>query len=230
MNSSDNSIIPSNIHELGASFVLDSLRLAIHLDVFLLLVFLTIAAVNSPRAFARLRTTSEWGQGLFFRSARLQPRRLGRRPSERSGQSTEISNGDSMRGDKRIYQPAHPIQEKPMPSIPASYPPHAPSCPVLLHRISLALERRIAPGQPLNRVALLWAYVGVLTYASFYKSNPAVDPVRTGFISISQLPFVFALATKNNALGLLLGKGYEKASPAFTFNFFCHSSIKGFPS
>ncbi|KAJ3765256.1 hypothetical protein FB446DRAFT_625068, partial [Lentinula raphanica] len=36
------------------------------------------------------------------------------------------------------------------------------------------------------------------------------DTVRFGWITASQLPFVYAFGTKNNVLGMFLGIGYEK--------------------
>ncbi|KAJ3997205.1 hypothetical protein F5050DRAFT_1459985 [Lentinula boryana] len=47
-------------------------------------------------------------------------------------------------------------------------------------------------------------------YPAFYKTNPFSDPVRYAWIGVSQLPFVFALSSKNNVLGYFLGSGYDK--------------------
>jgi len=49
-----------------------------------------------------------------------------------------------------------------------------------------------------------------MLYAGLYKSSPFSDPVRAGWVSVAQIPFVIALATKNNILGYLLGFTYEK--------------------
>jgi hypothetical protein len=46
--------------------------------------------------------------------------------------------------------------------------------------------------------------------STFYKSNVFTDPVRTGFVAMAQIPFVFAFSMKNNFLGMLVGLGYEK--------------------
>jgi predicted ferric reductase len=47
--------------------------------------------------------------------------------------------------------------------------------------------------------------IGILLY-----SNPVTNAKRAGWIALSQLPVQFALAAKNNLVGLLVGKGYEK--------------------
>ncbi|KAF9266856.1 hypothetical protein L218DRAFT_857455 [Marasmius fiardii PR-910] len=54
------------------------------------------------------------------------------------------------------------------------------------------------------------AYLSALIYPSVYKTNVFTDPVRFGWISVGQLPFLFLFSTKNNLLGLLMGIGYEK--------------------
>jgi len=60
------------------------------------------------------------------------------------------------------------------------------------------------------QVVVVVIYLATLLYPALFQTNPFTDPVRYGWIGVSQLPFVFALASKNNVLGLLLGVGYEK--------------------
>lgn len=91
-----------------------------------------------------------------------------------------------------------------------SFPPHLSAWPVGFRPLASFVRYRIVPGLSMGQILIFVGYFSILAYATFFDSNPFTDATRTGCIAISQLPIVFALATKNNLVGMLLGKGYEK--------------------
>jgi hypothetical protein len=69
----------------------------------------------------------------------------------------------------------------------------------------------VLPGFSLGQVIILLGYFGILLATTVWdNSSPFVDVVRPGWIAVAQMPIIFALATKNNIIGMLLGTGYEK--------------------
>ena len=68
------------------------------------------------------------------------------------------------------------------------------------------------PGYNLGKGLLLLFYSCVLLFAALYRDSVFKNPTREGAIVASQLPWLYILATKNNALGTLVGKGYDKVS------------------
>ncbi|KAI0055985.1 hypothetical protein BV25DRAFT_1865522 [Artomyces pyxidatus] len=107
-----------------------------------------------------------------------------------------------------LISPARPSQSRP-----ANYsvPTRVPRWTTLTHpRIVYAFNYRIASGLSIGRLAVLTVYFGVILYAGLYRSNPFTDPIRAGYVAMSQIPLVVALALKNNWLSWLTGVGYEK--------------------
>ena len=93
-----------------------------------------------------------------------------------------------------------------------TYPPHLPAIPRFLLPVAALFRKRVAPGRSMAQVSVLIIYFSVLLYGGVYKSSPFTDPVRTGWVAVSQVPFVIAFASKNNVLGMLLGFTYEKVN------------------
>ena len=91
----------------------------------------------------------------------------------------------------------------------SAIPHHIPSFSSVTHPLSSPFVHRIAPRFSSGQALVLGIYSTVLGYVSL-KSNLFTDPVRNGFVAMSQIPFVFAFATKNNPFGFLIGLGYEK--------------------
>ncbi|EGO19873.1 hypothetical protein SERLADRAFT_401128 [Serpula lacrymans var. lacrymans S7.9] len=91
----------------------------------------------------------------------------------------------------------------------APAPRHVPMLSSFIHPISSALCHRMN-GYSVGQILLMAGYLGILFYGSFYESNPFTDPERAGYVITSQIPFIYAFATKNNVLGFLVGVGYEK--------------------
>jgi hypothetical protein len=74
------------------------------------------------------------------------------------------------------------------------------------------LRRPVLPGYSAIQFGILMNYTYILLYGLFRESNPFTDGTRSAWISVCQLPLVFALAQKSNFLGTLLGYGYESVS------------------
>jgi ferric-chelate reductase len=184
----------------------NNLRLVFNGDIFLLALFACILVLSVPRAFARL--TSGWRQGHILRSVSTGNKRSRKAPS-----STDAypGKGMDMKSDvsHTYYSHTNLVQhEKGRAS--SAFPHHVPTISSIFHPIAFLLRRRIVPGFSIGQASILALYSGILHYLSLYKSNVFTDPERTGFVAMSQIPVVFAFATKNNLLGTLIGLGYEK--------------------
>ena len=92
-------------------------------------------------------------------------------------------------------------------------PVHMPGWSSMLPRIAALLRYPIQPEMTVCKALVLIGYTVVVLYAGLYKSNPFTQPIRAGFVAISQVPVVIILGTKNNVLGMMLGIGYERVSP-----------------
>jgi len=66
------------------------------------------------------------------------------------------------------------------------------------------------PGYTIGRFLIVFGYCLIILVVSLYRCNPFLDYLRTGYVALGQIPIVFALATKNNILGMMLALGYEK--------------------
>ena len=76
--------------------------------------------------------------------------------------------------------------------------------------IVYAFNYRIAPGFSFGKLLVLLAYATVMSYASLLRSNPFTDPVRTGYVAMSQIPIAVALGGKINLLSWASGVSYQK--------------------
>ena len=182
----------------------------VYLASLLVLALITaLFIVRIPRIFARLSRWSEWSQGHFLRNVSFNgsPRIVhDRRPS--GGSPGDDSSDES----HTYFQDGTHIQRLDEKGGPAAmeYPTHTPSCPAFLRGFSSKLSTRLFPGYSLAQVICALVYLACWIYPTLYKSNPFSDPERTGWVGIAQVPFIFAFAGKNNALGPFLGMGYEK--------------------
>ena len=68
----------------------------------------------------------------------------------------------------------------------------------------------VIPNVTYGRASLLIFYFAVLLFAALYRDSIFKNPERAGAVAASQIPWVYILATKNNAIGILLGYGYER--------------------
>lgn len=211
MNLSSLEDVALNMNVLGDRLSGNTRRLAFHIDIFLMAIGFCFVVLSLPRVLARFSQGAEWTQGYFLRSVRVKFTKR-RRPSTRSngksdlrGKQPETSTPDAQPYHvRRPSKKAHPKRDL------TSYPPHIPEWPATARPLGQFLRFRVAPSYSLGQFLLVLGYSAVMIYGWFYDSNPFADPNRTGFVAVSQLPIVFALATKNNLVGLFLGAGYEK--------------------
>lgn len=210
------------------SAVVDPASLVYHIDILLLIIILVFALFNAPRAIARFARRSEWLQGHFLHSATLtrKPRinlntnsiYLHSDPQKTvldlDGGSTEALHSQgipyfssrSTRDEKAL--PPRPLTIVMPASTQQTW--HMPMLSSLIHPIASLLHSRVHENYSLGQVLLMAGYSVVILYAGLYKSSPFVDFVRSGWVSTSQLPFIYILTTKNNVIGMLVGVGYEK--------------------
>jgi hypothetical protein len=178
-----------------SSSTVNDLRLVFNGDILLLALFSCLVLLGLRRAFARFSCTHECIQGhiLWSTSADKWRNRL---------PSADIASQKGV----HIQHPHTYLEDR----LSAAAPPHAPVISSIIHPIASPFAHRITPGFSLGQVVILGVYGAILQYESFYKSNLFTDPIRTGFVGTAQIPFLFALATKNNILASLVGLSYEK--------------------
>ncbi|KAF9055495.1 hypothetical protein BDZ89DRAFT_1125231 [Hymenopellis radicata] len=192
----------------GAPPGVDEETLIYHICILVLGLIALLFLLRIPRIVARLARREAWSQGHFLRNVAFHgsPRivHLTHDKVPSSGMSSDESH--------TYYQHATHIQrlDEKGGQMVLNYPPHVSTCPSFLRGLSSELSTRILPGYSLSQVICGLVYLGCWIYPTLYKSNPFSDPERTGWVAIGQLPFVFAFASKNNALGPFLGLGYEK--------------------
>jgi ferric-chelate reductase len=96
-------------------------------------------------------------------------------------------------------------------SSPRRAPTRVPRWGTIVHpTIVYVLNFRIAPGFSFGKLLVLLAYAIVMGYATLLHSDPFTDPVRTGYIAMSQIPIAVALAGKTNCLSWASGVCYQK--------------------
>lgn len=81
---------------------------------------------------------------------------------------------------------------------------------ILLPTLAYAFNFRVAPGISFGNLLVVLVYAALMLYACLRSPNPLVNPQRLGYLAISQVPIVVALAGRTNWLGLACGLGYEK--------------------
>lgn len=89
-------------------------------------------------------------------------------------------------------------------------PTHVQALPTRFFSLGCFLRSEIIPDFHVARTLLMLLYFGVLLFAALYKGSIFKSSPRDGVLVASQLPWVYILATKNNAIGTLIGYGYEK--------------------
>ena len=203
----------------------ESSSLVYRIDLFFLVVVFIFATFNAPRAIARLACRSERFRGFILRSTTL-----GRHPRINLNTNSIYLHSDPQKApidlDGETTEHAHlpylssqwTHNEKALPPRPSTAVEsalsqqnwHMPMLSSLVPQLASLLHLPVYEDYSLGQVLLMAAYGIVILYAGFHKSNPFLDFERSGWVSISQLPFVYILATKNNVIGMLVGLGYEK--------------------
>ncbi|KAJ7472300.1 hypothetical protein B0H11DRAFT_1349789 [Mycena galericulata] len=183
-------------------------------SVFLLLALVAlIFLLRIPRVFPRLWRLSEWTRGHFlgyapYTGPSLAPRVIFPAPAFPTfGYTKEM---DFSQDSHTLYDPqaAATVRWRHMLN---SYPRHIPPTPPFLRTMVSLLRSRVAPGFSAAQLMVCAGYLAVLLYPAIYRSTgPFVDIIRYGYLSASQIPFIFALGAKNNLFGIFWGLGYEK--------------------
>ncbi|KIK52631.1 hypothetical protein GYMLUDRAFT_963313 [Collybiopsis luxurians FD-317 M1] len=174
-----------------------------HVNLFLIALFGVVVLFRLPRFTARLWKVSEWTNGHLLHHTNL--RRSATRRVEFNSQAG--SRHRDLATDDSHWSTVQRVSEK---GAAPSFPPHVSSCPRFCRGLFQLLQTRFNPGMSLLQVMVIVIYLSVVIYPSFYKTNPFTDPKRYGWIGVTQFPFVFAFAMKNNVLALFLGTAYEK--------------------
>lgn len=190
-----------------------------HVDIFVLALFALVVFARLPRGIARLWRISEWTNGHFFRYTEdLPPAPSAVILTSRGDYKTpkELASDDShyshMKHARRVNSKGSTVS--------VVYPPHIASCMPFLRPVMKPLRSRISPGFSVTQTIALIIYLAILVYMTLYKSSgPFTDPDRAGWVAISQIPFAFAFAAKNNVLGAFLGFGYEKVRLRLSIEF-----------
>ncbi|KAK0199831.1 ferric reductase like transmembrane component-domain-containing protein [Desarmillaria ectypa] len=188
----------------------DEENLTYHIEIFVLALIALLFVCRIPRILARFSRWSEWTRGHFLRNVSFMTRspRIIHLTHDQISKETAGSSTDS----HTLYTHATSVKRidgKGRPAV-MDYPPHVASCPAIFRGLASELSTRILPGYSVSQVICGLIYLSVFIYPTLYKSNPFSNPVRTGWVGIAQLPFIFAFTSKNNVLGPFLGMGYEK--------------------
>ena len=198
--------------------------LAYHADILIFVIILIFALPTLPRAYARFSNKSEWFQGHRLSLVVPRNRAVNRvinlnhaisYPINDSSKTfvdfecdtdPSLSTCESLPYRHRKSPSREAYSEKQLPMTPQRLPP--PS--FYFHPVSSLLRYRVHDNYSIGQVLLMLVYTTIIFYISFYKSDPFTDPHRAGNVITSQIPFVYALATKNNIIGFMVGVGYEK--------------------
>jgi len=167
--------------------------------------------VRLPRLLALFRTSSGWRQGYVMRHVSVEdpPLRVAQDVRRVQPSSAEEKSQDGSESTPPLDYSRNLRMPKGRGAT-FRYPPHVASCHKALRPFLRPMRARILPGFSFGQFLLLSVYFGVLALTAFYNSNPFLDPLPTGWIAVSQLPFIFAFAQKSSFLGAFCGFGYEK--------------------
>jgi ferric-chelate reductase len=221
---------PSTSFAFTAPHQIDVPRFVFHIDILLLILFAVYVVLTLPRALVRLFQPSEFLNGLFLRSgaSRASPERSNKaRTLGRSGTTTKPDpvRSKSTRTNHTTHTSVDAPEDDKAPQtfqalvIPRARgsqklhgpPTRVPNWTTIVHpTLAYALNFRVSPGFSFGKLLVLLAYAVIILYACLIQSDPFIDPVRTGFVAVSQIPVAVALAGKTNWLSWLCGVGYEK--------------------
>ncbi|KAN0131735.1 Ferric reductase like transmembrane component domain containing protein [Lactarius tabidus] len=201
---------------------------AFHIDALLLSLFALYVGLTLPRALVRLFQPSELLNGFFLRSGvrRSPPERnnstrsnrtllrtdtLGRSGTMKSrGNASADHSAGAHKGTDTFPAIVTPVARRAR-GAQHSAPTRVPRWTTIVHpSLAYALNFRVSPGFSLGKLLVLVAYGLIVIYGCLYHSNPFTDYDRSGYIAVSQVPIVMALAGKSNWLSWLSGVGYEK--------------------
>lgn len=173
-------------------------------DVYFLGILGILSLFAVPRYAARFSNAPEWGYGLMLYKRR-------RLPVYGAAQSRRSSNSNAT----AIAEPSSRTPEKSAGSRFAII--RIPAYSTLVPHLASILRWPWSDHLSIANIILLLLYIGGTVFACLWKTSPFNHTIRLGYVAVAQLPFVYALATKNNVIGWLLGGlGYEKVRDVFT--------------
>ena len=210
-----------------ATTTLNPETLVFHLDILLVAIIGAFILFRLPRALARLSTPLEWTNGHFLRHSTppSRPSHTELVLSKKAPRTTDhsFSGIPSEHGLDFTSNYSHSLfaegyvahrrkYNKRSSKANNAYPAHVQASPAFALPFLPILRHRIAPGFSVGQIIVLSGYFAILLYATLSDSNPFTDPLRAGWVAVSQFPLMFAFAAKNSIVGILLGLSYEKAS------------------
>jgi hypothetical protein len=179
----------------------DAEALVVHVDILLCALLALPFLLNAPRLLARFSSGDQWrGWHILRYSTPSHPPSNPFASAADSPASTHSRAALVRRASERSRRTA------PRYHLPA----HVRSLAALFPTTANVLRHTVVPGTSLDQLGALVVYFVVLVYPTLSKSNPFTDFRRTGLVSVSQVPVVFALCVKNNPASILLGIGYER--------------------
>lgn len=230
----------------GAGEVDPNELVSLWIDYILLIIFAFFTLAALPRFFAHATRLSDWASGYFLRKGsnvdahtRVTPRLPASYLHRYATNVTLVNNSVGNSGSDQSHTLAqHDVYAdnsqgksvRLLTETSANAPVHVRSYASLLHPVATFFTRNVAPGMSVGGALLNVAYIaGLFTAVFTYGGDPLKQPVREGWIAISLIPVVVALGTKNNLIGMMVGKGYERvkknhSTSSATVIFICSSS------
>lgn len=190
-----------------------STTLVLHVDVLLLSVLGVFTLFALPRAIARFTRPSERTRGFLLYTSNKPRSSAAPVPDDTASEKSSIS--------------VRAVDVSSRTSSSGGAPPiHVRSWSTAFPGLTCLLGMQVRPGYSVGRLVLIYAYIGVILYAGLLNSNPFTKPARAGLVTVSQVPLVIVLATKNNIVSALVGHGYERVS-AFLWVTSCEADSSG---
>ncbi|KAI1792236.1 incomplete iron reductase [Ganoderma leucocontextum] len=222
----------------AAAAPFDNSALIFNVDILLLCVVAFFFLLFLPRATIRFIHKREWVDGHFLRSVFIEgPKPLTRRPSVKHqdviSPVSRVHVSERTRAEpaytedymdkwgattdaSHTFVSSHPDILRKASTASGherrcqNVPTHMSGWCTMLPRAASFLRTSVRPGLTIGKSIILLGYLGIVLYAGLYMSNPLTEPIRAGFVAVSQIPVVIIFGTKNNLVGMLIGFGYER--------------------
>lgn len=211
-------------------------ELVYDVDMFLLAGLAVFFLVLLPRAIVRFTHKREWTDGHFIHSVHLKESagkaNLQRRPTipdfisppynpstsydvnnsygqqykEQWASETDVSHTYVSHTNLVLKGSMASARDQLRPSLPT----HILGVSTMFPALSAFLRTNVHGGLTIGKAFILVCYSVIMLYAGLFMSDPLSQPVRAGFVAVSQFPVVVALGAKNNLVGMFIGFGYER--------------------
>lgn len=164
-----------------------------------------------PRTFGRISSLSKTAKGIILRAGSAYDLSAQRQSTLATTQYARDTAEKLQKPSSHAPYASNEFGRHGGHLVPTSSPPlHVPSLSSSLYPISSFFSRSLTPGKTYGKLALTVIYITGILIVVFYAGDPLAHPARLGLISVSQIPFVVVLGTKNNSIGMLLSIGYER--------------------